>query len=91
MALDDVAVSSGSACSSEKKEPSHVLRAMGLSDTQAQTSLRFGLGRFNTEQEVEHVIGRVAEVVARLREISPLYEMARRTTGAHESRRIPTS
>src|SRR5439155_1611723 len=47
MALDDVAVSSGSACSSEKKEPSHVLRAMGLSDTQAQTSLRFGLGSFN--------------------------------------------
>ncbi|PYS96842.1 MAG: IscS subfamily cysteine desulfurase [Acidobacteria bacterium] len=91
MALDDVAVSSGSACSSEKKEPSHVLRAMGLSDTQAQTSLRFGLGRFNTEQEVEHVIGRVAEAVARLREISPLYEMARRTTGAQVTRRIPTS
>jgi cysteine desulfurase len=73
LALDGVAVSSGSACTSEKREPSHVLRAMGLSDTIAQTSLRFGLGRFNTEQEVDDVIERVAGAVARLREISPMY------------------
>jgi cysteine desulfurase len=73
LALDGVAVSSGSACTSEKREPSHVLKAMGVSDTMAQTSLRFGLGRFNTEAEVDDVIGRVAEAVARLREISPLY------------------
>jgi len=73
LALDGVAVSSGSACTSEKREPSHVLKAMGVSDTMAQTSLRFGLGRFNTAEEIDEVIGRVAEAVARLREISPLY------------------
>jgi cysteine desulfurase len=73
LALDGVAVSSGSACTSEKREPSHVLKAMGVSDTMAQTSLRFGLGRFNTEAEVDEVIGRVAEAVARLRDISALY------------------
>jgi cysteine desulfurase len=76
LALDVVAVSSGSACTSEKREPSHVLKAMGVSDAMAQTSLRFGLGRFNTEAEVDEVIERVAEAVARLREISPLYRPA---------------
>ncbi len=81
MALSDVAVSSGSACTSEKREPSHVLRAMGLSDSEAQTSIRFGLGRFNTQEEVDFVIERVAEAVRRLREISPLYEMARAARG----------
>jgi cysteine desulfurase len=73
LALDEVAVSSGSACTSEKREPSHVLKAMGVSDAMAQTSLRFGLGRFNTAAEVDEVIERVAIAVARLREISPLY------------------
>jgi cysteine desulfurase len=73
LALDGVAVSSGSACTSEKREPSHVLRAMGVSDTMAQTSLRFGLGRFNRDEEIDEVIERVAAAVARLREISPLY------------------
>ena len=77
MALDDIAVSSGSACTSERREPSHVLRAMGVGDAMAQSSIRFGLGRFNTEEEVDYVIERVAEAVLRLREISPLYETAR--------------
>jgi cysteine desulfurase len=80
IALDGVAVSSGSACTSEKRAPSHVLKAMGISDDLAQTSIRFGLGRFNTEAEVDEVSGRVAEAVLRLREISPLYEMARSST-----------
>ena len=81
MALDGIAVSSGSACSSAKKEPSHVLRAMGIGDDLAATSIRFGLGRFNTEAEVDHVIERVVDAVGRLRAISPLYEAARQTAG----------
>ena len=80
LALDGVAVSSGSACTSEKREPSHVLKAMGVSDTMAQTSLRFGLGRFNTEQEIDAVVERVAQAVARLREISPLSRAGRATS-----------
>jgi cysteine desulfurase len=81
MALEEIAVSSGSACSSARKEPSHVLRAMGIGDDLAATSIRFGLGRFNTEAEVDLVIERVADAVARLRAISPLYEAARRSPG----------
>jgi len=77
MALDDVAVSSGSACTSARKEPSHVLRAMGLSDDQAVTSIRFGLGRFNTQDEVDYVVERVDGAVRRLRAISPLSRAAR--------------
>jgi cysteine desulfurase len=80
IALDGIAVSSGSACTSEKRAPSHVLKMMGISDDLAQTSIRFGLGRFNTQEEVDEVSERVAEVVTRLREISPLYEMARSST-----------
>jgi len=78
--LSDIAVSTGAACTSAKQEPSHVLRAMGVSEELAQSALRFGLGRFNTEEEVEYVTARVIETVQRLRELSPAYAEAR---GAH--------
>ena len=77
MGLNDVAVSSGSACTSASREPSYVLRALGLEEELAQASLRFGLGRFNTEEEVDFVVERVATVVRQLRELSPLYETER--------------
>ena len=77
MGLNDVAVSSGSACTSASREPSYVLRALGVEEELAQASLRFGLGRFNTEEEVDFVVERVASVVRQLRELSPLYETER--------------
>ncbi len=77
MGLKEVAVSSGSACTSASLEPSYVLRAMGVGEELAHTSIRFGLGRFNTEEEVDYAIERVVAVVTRLREMSPLYEMAK--------------
>ncbi len=77
MGLHDIAVSSGSACTSATLEPSYVIRALGVSDELAHSSIRFGLGRFNTEEEVDFVTGRVTHEVKRLREMSPLYEMAR--------------
>ncbi|MBM3748062.1 MAG: aminotransferase class V-fold PLP-dependent enzyme, partial [Acidobacteria bacterium] len=77
MGLKDVAVSSGSACTSATLEPSYVLKALGVGDELAHTSIRFGLGRFNNEEEVDYVAGRVIEAVQRLRELSPLYEMAK--------------
>ncbi len=77
MALKEVAVSSGSACTSANLEPSHVLRALGIEEKLAHAALRFGLGRFNTEEEVEYVIDRVAQEVSRLREMSPLYKSAK--------------
>jgi cysteine desulfurase len=77
MGLKEVAVSSGSACTSASLEPSYVLKAIGVGEELAHTSIRFGLGRFNTEEEVDFVIERVVSVVSRLREMSPLYEMAK--------------
>ena len=76
MGLKDVAVSSGSACTSASLEPSYVLRAIGVEEELAHTSIRFGLGRFNTEEEVDYVIKLVVDKVRKLRELSPLYEMA---------------
>jgi len=77
MGINDVAVSSGSACTSATLEPSYVLKALGVGEDLAHTSIRFGLGRFNTEEEVDYVVSRVVETVRRLRELSPLYEMAK--------------
>ena len=77
MGLKDVAVSSGSACTSASLEPSYVLRALGVEEEMAHTSIRFGLGRFNTEEEVDFVINTVASKVNKLREMSPLYEMVK--------------
>jgi cysteine desulfurase len=75
MALKDVAVSSGSACTSASLEPSYVLRALGVGDELAHTSIRFGLGRFNTEEEVDYVVDLVTRAVEKLRALSPLWEM----------------
>jgi cysteine desulfurase len=77
MGINDVAVSSGSACTSATLEPSYVLKALGVGEDLAHTSIRFGIGRFNTKEEVDYVIKRVTDVVSRLRELSPLYEMAK--------------
>jgi cysteine desulfurase len=77
MGINDVAVSSGSACTSATLEPSYVLKALGVGEDLAHTSIRFGLGRFNTQEEVDYVTNRVVEVVQRLRDLSPLYEMAK--------------
>jgi len=77
MGINDVAVSSGSACTSATLEPSYVLKALGLGDDVAHSSIRFGLGRFNTKAEVDYVGAKVIDIVKKLRELSPLYEMVK--------------
>jgi cysteine desulfurase len=77
MGINDIAVSSGSACTSATLEPSYVIRALGIDDELAHSSIRFGLGRFNTLEEVDYVTERVSKEVKRLRDMSPLYEMAK--------------
>jgi cysteine desulfurase len=77
MGINDVAVSSGSACTSASLEPSYVLKALGAGDDLAHSSIRFGLGRWSTEEEVDYVADKLTSVVSRLREMSPLYEMAK--------------
>jgi cysteine desulfurase len=75
MALKDIAVSSGSACTSASLEPSYVLRALGLSDEMAHSSIRFTIGRYTTDADIDHVIGHARDAVTRLRELSPLWDM----------------
>jgi cysteine desulfurase len=75
MALKDIAISSGSACTSASLEPSYVLRALGRNDELAHSSIRFTIGRFTTEEEVDFTIQLVKEKIAKLRELSPLWEM----------------
>jgi cysteine desulfurase len=77
MGLDDIAISSGSACTSAAVESSYVLKALGMTDDLAHSSIRFGIGRFNTEAEVDYAADRVVETVSQLRELSPAYEATR--------------
>ena len=75
MALKDLAVSSGSACTSASLEPSYVLRALGLNDEMAHSSLRLSIGRFTTEADIDYAVNKIREAVSKLRELSPLWDM----------------
>jgi cysteine desulfurase len=82
LGIDDVAVSSGSACTSATLEPSYVLKSIGTEDELAHSSIRFGLGRFSTQEEVDYVIEKVVHVVSKLRELSPTYGALKQATDA---------
>lgn len=75
MAMKDIALSSGSACTSASLEPSYVLRALGAEEDMAHSSIRFGIGRFTTEGEIDYVTSKIVDIVERLRDLSPLWEM----------------
>ena len=75
MSLKDLAVSSGSACTSASLEPSYVLRALGLNDEMAHSSIRFSIGRFTTEEEIDYAVAQIGQAIQRLRELSPLWDM----------------
>jgi cysteine desulfurase len=77
MGFNDIAVCSGSACTSATLEPSYVLKALGAGDELAHSSIRFGIGRFNTEEEIDYTADKIIGVVRKLRELSPLYEMVK--------------
>ncbi|MCS7314151.1 MAG: IscS subfamily cysteine desulfurase [Bryobacterales bacterium] len=83
--LREIALSSGSACSSAEEGPSHVLRALGLDEATARSTIRIGLGRFNTEEEIEYAAGRLVEAVRRLRELSPVYALLKERLEAGQS------
>jgi cysteine desulfurase len=85
MALKEIAVSTGSACTSASLEPSHVLKAIGVADERAHAALRFGVGRFNTVEEIDYTVQRVVEEVRRLREMSPVYKARRSKLPRHEA------
>jgi cysteine desulfurase len=88
LGLKDIAVSSGSACTSATLEPSYVLKALGVSEELAHSSIRFGLGRFNTAEEVEYVADRVIHEVRRLRAMSPLYAKAKQGIPSNALQRV---
>ncbi len=74
MNLKDIAISSGSACATAQPQPSHVLKALGINEERRHSAIRFGLGRFNTSEEIDYVADRVIETVKKLRKLSPLYK-----------------
>jgi cysteine desulfurase len=88
MALKDIALSAGSACTSASLEPSHVLRALRLEENLIHSSIRFGLGRFNTDEEIDYTVERVVQEVSRLRQLSPFYASARREAGKRQPKDV---